>query len=205
MTTVREARRDDLEAVVEVHLASFSGFFLSTLGPRFLREFYAALIDHPGGVLLVGVNDGDVVGFVGGAREQVGFYADLLAGRKWRFVWAALPAVMRRPSVGRRVVRGRQRAEGVDTLAGPCLMTIGVRPQREGGGVGRALVAGFEAELRSLGESTYCLTTDADNNDRTNDFYRRLGMHKRRVLETPEGRRLNEFTKTLDPNLEGYR
>ena len=95
---------DDLDQVVATHLASFPGFFLSALGPRFLREFYAALIRHPQGHLYVAFRDS---GANPGVPASMGEYHDtftrvdgtlLFASREVRpiFVNADAP----RPQIG---------------------------------------------------------------------------------------------------------
>lgn len=200
---VRDAVKGDVESVVGVHVSSFPDFFLTELGPRFLRQFYAALIEHESGMLCVAnVTDG-VVGFVGGATEQQGFYSDLLRRRKWRFGFAALPAIARRPSRASRVLRGRRRAQGHgETPPGACLMTIGVQPSAQGSGAGRALVEAFERALISRKVTSYSLTTDTQDNARANRFYRELDMTLRREVVTPEGRRLNEYWKLIDQSEE---
>lgn len=198
-SSVRNAIAEDLPAVVAVHLASFPNFFLSELGPRFLGQFYAGLLEHPEGILIVATSENGVIGVVGGASHQVSIYADLLRKRKWQFALAAIPAVVRRPRSAMRVLRARRRAHGDDaTPAAACLMTIGVDPATQGAGTGQKLVAAFEAAVRSAGADTYCLTTDARENVRTNRFYDRLGMTMTRVITTREGRHLNEYWKTVE-------
>lgn len=198
MTTVRSATSADVPMVVDTHLRSFEGFFLSSLGPRFLKTFYEGVLDVESGILLVAVRDGEVIGFVGGSTEQVGFYGELLRTRRAPFIRAAAGAALRHPATIRRLVRARRRASGDDqTPAGPCLMTLGVLPRAEGRGAGRQLVAAFERELRQRGANRVALTTDAVDNDRTNRFYTGLGFVLSRVIVTPEGRHLNEYTKAI--------
>lgn len=202
----RRATTEDIVQIVAVHLASFPTFFLSSLGPRFLRQFYLGLLDHHAGILVIATHNDRVVGVVGGSTNQVGFYSDLMRTRRWRFGRAALPTLLRRPHVALRVLRGRRRAAGDEaTPDGACLMTIGVLPETQGTGAGRELVSAFEVAVREAGEDRYCLTTDAEDNDRTNGFYVRLGMSCERTITTPEGRKLNEYWKTLDTITEGER
>jgi ribosomal protein S18 acetylase RimI-like enzyme len=56
------------------------------------------------------------------------------------------------------------------------LFTIGVDPERGGRGIGQTLIRGFlEESARRGGDSVY-LTTDAEENERVNAFYRKLGF-----------------------------
>jgi len=195
VVNVRSADGDDLSDVVSVHCAAFPGYFLTSMGPHFLRTFYAGLAEVESGVLLVAVTDmGRVVGFVGGSEDRQAFYRALIRWRGWRFALAALPTVVRHPSVAGRVLRGRRRAAGREPFVGS-LMSLAVVPDARAGGVGEQLVSAFEEELRSRGCPAYALTTDAAGNDGVNAFYTRLGLTCSRVLVTPEGRRLNEYAR----------
>ena len=195
--TLRSAEAADAWEVVQAHLASFDGFFLSTLGPRFLHHFYEGMIEIESGVLIVAIHGNRIVGFVGGATEQVGFYGSLLKTRAIRFAVAAALAGLRNPRAIPRLMRAKQRGDGhVDTPPGPCLMTLGVLPGQEGRGIGQSLVNEFQTEISRAGGHSYCLTTDAEANERTNEFYESLDLVLSRVITTPEGRRLNEYTKS---------
>src|SRR5690625_1409367 len=160
MPNVRHAKHSDVERVIKVHKDSFEGFFLTSLGPHFLRLFYCGLIDQEPGRLLVSVDGDEVLGFVGGATEQVEFYSRLLRERLWGFVIASALAVVRRPRAFGRLVRARGRASGqASTPPGACLMSLGVSPSAEGFGVGRALVTAFAEEVERAGARDLLLTT----------------------------------------------
>lgn len=196
-TIYRTARKEDIPGIVAVHLASFDGFFLSSLGERFLREFYRGFIRVDEGVLSVAESSNTVVGFVGGTTDQVGFYRKLFAGRRLQFVLEAAIAAVRHPAAVPRLVRARRRSRGeLETLPGACLMTLGVSPSCEGHGIGKSLVRTFAQTLGERGIESYSLTTDSENNDRANGFYRSLGLNLERVVTTAEGRKLNEYLGT---------
>lgn len=72
--TIRRMEHGDLSGVVSVHREAFPEFFLSFLGPRFLRAFYAALVDAPDGIALIATNGGAVCGFVAGTVRPWAFY-----------------------------------------------------------------------------------------------------------------------------------
>ena len=196
--TVRVAEASDSREIVATHMSSFPGFFLSTLGPRFLRHFYEGISETDSGVLLVAVDsDRRILGFVGGAIDQVGFYQTLLRERLFRFLLASIVAVVRHPKAIPRLLRARSRGADNETNArGACLMTLGVRPEAGGRGIGQSLVREFENHLAHAGETSYILTTDAEGNDRVNAFYKSLGLELRRVITTPEHRRLNEYHRS---------
>lgn len=202
---IRPAERGDLDAITRVHLWSFPGFFLSCLGPRFLRLFYAEILASDDGVLVVAEQDGAVVGLAAGTTMQAGFYRALLRRRLFGFAFAALPAAVRRPAIVPRLLRAfRRPAESASASSAACLMSLAVDPSAGGRGVGAQLVAAFCGELRRRGSRDVCLTTDAAGNDDVNRFYRRNGFRIAQRLTTPEGRVLNEYVMNLDREREPH-
>jgi len=181
--------------VVQVHIDSFPGFFLSFLGARFLTHYYAGVCAAPEGISFVCLNaEGVPVGFVAGSSNPRGFYSRLLK-RSWlKFSLASVGAILRRPSAIRRVARGL-RHPGINPaepdVAG--LFSLGVLPRLQGSGVGKLLVRFFLEEARTRGRKRVFLTTDRDNNDAVNAFYMKMGFRIERQYVTPEGRRMNEY------------
>lgn len=195
---LRAMRPEDVPAVVRLHRRAFPGFFLSSLGPAFLRLLYDGILADPDGVASVAVRGEELSGFVAGVLEQRGFYSRLIRRRKWRFAVASLPALLRRPRIALRLLRAlRAPARTEESSAAACLMSIAVDPASEGGGIGAGLVEEFCRRAAAGGASVLCLTTDRDANDRTNAFYRHLGFTIARTFQTPEGRAMNEFRIVL--------
>lgn len=195
MFEMRIMTKQHLQDVVTVHLASFPGFFLSILGPRFLSAFYSGVCSDPDGIRLVCINSsGNVSAFIVGTVNPRGFYSRLLRKDWLRFSLASLPSVIRNPSIIKRVARGffhpSQNPGGPD-VAG--LLSIGVLPECQGIGVGKILVNRFLEETAKRGCTKVFLTTDRDNNDSTNAFYQKLGFVIARQYRTQEGRNMNEY------------
>jgi ribosomal protein S18 acetylase RimI-like enzyme len=76
-------------------------------------------------------------------------------------------------------------------------MSIAVRPESAGKGIGKWLVEAFCKELANRGATAVCLTTDRDKNDQVNQFYQRLGFQLSQTFVTPEGRAMNEYFISL--------
>jgi ribosomal protein S18 acetylase RimI-like enzyme len=187
----------DVPRAVRVHVAAFPGFFLSFLGPRFLRLFYgeAVLLRE---VVLVADLDGAVVGLVMGSTHPGRFFKALLRRRLLGFALAAAPAVLRRPSVALRVARALFKPSQAAKVEGTAtLMSIAVGPEAQGLGAGKALVLAFIDEAARRGAVKVDLTTDKVDNERTNAFYRALGFRVAREIVTPEQRTLNEYELDL--------
>jgi ribosomal protein S18 acetylase RimI-like enzyme len=192
-------RPEHIPAVVQTHLASFPGFFLSFLGPRFLSLYYAGICAAPEGIGFVYLNSSGLpAGFVAGSSDPRGFYSRLLK-RDWlRFAAASVDAIIRRPTVIGRIARGLFHPGGNpfgDDVAG--LFSIGVLPELQGTGAGKLLVQAFLHEAGRRGCTRAFLTTDRDENEAVNAFYQKLGFSIERQYETPEGRRMNEYWVNL--------
>ncbi len=191
--TVRRMSAGDVSRAVELHLAAFEGFFLSFLGPRFLRVFYSSAVAL-GEIALVSEADGRVVGFVMGSTSPGRFFKQLLRTRLIAFALSAAPAVLRRPRIAARVARALVKPKDASKPPGVAtLMSLGVDPTAQGLGAGKALVAAFLEDARSRGSTAVDLTTDKVDNERTNAFYRALGFRVAREIVTPERRTLNEY------------
>lgn len=195
---IRRVNYQDITEIVQIHLHSFPGFFLTFLGPGFLRLLYRNIAADPEGILLVVEADNTLAGFVAGVTRQSGFYRRLIQRQKWAFAWAAGGAVARRPSILPRLWRALRRpAEVAESAAEACLMSIAVHPEFQGRGIGTQLVEAFCQELAERGAPAVCLTTDRDNNEATNQFYQRLNFKLARSFITPEGRAMNEYVRNL--------
>jgi ribosomal protein S18 acetylase RimI-like enzyme len=198
MVLYRKMRPTDLPPVIDVHLASFPDFFLTFLGRRFLTLLYEQIEQADEGVVLVAGSADRVEGFVAGVRHQSGFYQRLVKRKKWAFARAALGSALRRPMIIPRLLRALRRPdEARHAAAEACLMSIAVRPEAAGQGLGRQLVTAFCAEMLQRGAPAVCLTTDRDNNERTNRFYQQLGFQLSSCFVTPEGRAMNEYVISL--------
>jgi GNAT superfamily N-acetyltransferase len=142
----------DISNVVDIHLEAFQIFFLSFLGPRFLRELYYGILQDPSGIAFVYEETGTVVGFVAGTDHPSGFYRRLLKQRWWRFGLASITPALRQPAIIPRLFRAFKKPEeaGSETGCGT-LMSIATSPRVQGQGVGQELVIAFLAEASRRG------------------------------------------------------
>jgi len=186
---------EHISAIVQTHLASFPGFFLSFLGPRFLSLYYTGICEAPEGIGFVYLNtSGLPAGFVAGSSNPRGFYSRLLKRNWLSFALASIDAIVRKPAVIGRIARGLFHPQGNpvgEDVAG--LFSIGVSPDLQGTGSGKLLVQAFLREAGTRGCKKVFLTTDHEDNGIVNSFYHKFGFHIERQYETPEGRRMNEY------------
>lgn len=192
---IRRLSPVDIDSVVNVHMRSFRGFFLTFLGPRFLSEFYRASVDDPSGIgYAYWLGEDELCAFVVGSSQPAGFYGRLIRYRWWRFGFASVYALIRQPNIILRLLRAlRMPRQELPSNNCGTLMSIAVDPGIQGKGIGKALVTAFLDEARRVGLSHVNLTTDKLNNDSVNKFYLNYGFHCIRTYVTPEGREMNEY------------
>jgi ribosomal protein S18 acetylase RimI-like enzyme len=190
---IRAMQTADVRRTVEVHLSAFPDFFLSFLGPRFLRLFYSEVVAL-GEIGLVASIDRTIIGFVMGSVRPSGFFWALIRRRGLAFALAAVVPALRRPAAALRILRALRKPRDAAKPEGTAtLMSLGVSSEAQGLGVGKELVRRFQRVAASRGARTVDLTTDKLGNERTNAFYRSLGFRVVREIITPERRVLNEY------------
>jgi GNAT superfamily N-acetyltransferase len=193
--TVEPLASQDLDTVVRVHLEAFPGFFLSFLGPRFLKEFYASFLVDPAGMGFVACEgEVQVLGAVVGPLNPQGYFKRLLRRRWWAFCLASVGAAARNPACLKRLIRAAfYRGEAPSGPVRALLSSVAVLPSAQGHGVGKALVRRWTQEARRRGAVGCYLTTDAQGNNGTNAFYQRAGWRLECVYLTPERRQMNRY------------
>jgi GNAT superfamily N-acetyltransferase len=195
---IRLMQPGDVDDIVVVHLESFPGFFLSFLGPAFLHLLYESIRCDPEGVVFVACAGERVLGVAAGVEHQSAFYRRLIAKKKWTFARASLPAALRSPSTGVRLLRALQKpCDSRASAAEACILSLAVSPALRGSGTGEKLVRAVCSELSRRRASQVCLMTDRDGNEWVNRFYRGLGFRLARTYVTPEGRAMNEYLISL--------
>lgn len=185
---------ENVPCIVNIHLQAFPGFFLSSLGKKFLTEYYNGFITTESGIIFVYSEKGEILGFVAGSSQPNGFYSRMIIRRLFPFTLSALPIILRNPTLLPHILRAFQNPEKRELKNNiATLFSISVLPSCQGKGIGKKLVLEFikEVEFRKL--SHVNLTTDKFNNVKVNQFYQKIGFSYVRSFSTPEGRVMNEY------------
>ena len=198
MLEIREisgADKSTIDAIVEIHMNTFTGFFLTFMGRGFLQQMYSSYCIHAPSGLLAAVDENEKpVGFLAYSGDLSGLYKFMLKKRLIPFAWYAFGAFLRKPKAFFRIVRAflkpgeSKRQEAYVELA-----SIGVSPEQKGSGIGTALVAALKARVDFSQYAYITLETDAVDNEPANQFYQRNGFVLKRSFTTPEGRKMNEY------------
>ena len=191
---IRTMQMGDCNPVVDIHLRSFKGFFLTFLGPSFLNLLYQATLTDASGIVLVADNERRIMGFVSGTTQPAGFYTRLLKHHLFGFLGCSLQGFLKKPGILPRLLRAFS-MPGQPLPAENCttLMSIAVDPECQGQGIGKLLVNNFLEEAKVRGAQHVNLFTDALDNDAVNQFYQSLGFKEVRTYTTPEKRAMKEY------------
>lgn len=184
-----------IDNVVAIHLKGFRNFFLTFLGPRFLREFYTGFLADPQGIGFVAQRlNLEIVGVVVGSLNPNSYFKRLLKRRWWNFCVASTGAVLRRPLCVPRLIRAFfYRGEMPPGQARALLSSVVVSPELQGKGVGKTLVERWMKEAHLRGAKGCYLTTDGHGNEAANAFYQDLGWQMESSFVTREGRQMNRY------------
>ncbi len=196
---IRKAGIDDLNEIVDIHLASFGGFFLSSLGPRFLKIFYKEFLVHNKSCCLVSIEDERVVGFVVGVLNPSEFFRCMFKKRLLHLFLGCLNSIMSNPSVVIKLIRRAATYPGKSPRSDhvALLSSIAVLPEYHSKKIGEELVKMFLKEVKGMGADEVTLTTDKFNNDKVIAFYKKLGFTLSKSFVSYEGREMYEFTLQL--------
>lgn len=196
---IRKATREDMQQVVEVHIAAFEGFFLTMLGKPFLRKMYHAFSAEQYGVMRVAVDDENrIVGFSAGTLAP-DVYFPALRKKKWfAFFIAAIPMIIKHPIKVLRKLYYAMFYKGdkpTNLQQTALLSSIAVLPTMAGKSVGKALLADFEEQIMLAGVNSLYLTTDKHGNEAVVAFYIKANYQIETEFTQPDGRQMLRLTK----------
>lgn len=169
----------EIKDVVDIHLSAFPGFFLTSLGPKFLRKYYGLVLADSVGIIW-GVRRGnkELIGFAAIVNEPDKFYRSVIAN-KLRLGLFTLSHVLWSPrtwpKLFSRIVAAKQRGVSVQR-AGCELISIGVQPFFSGTGVGKILLGTIFEDIAYRGGGALRLRTDRHDNDHVIGFYKNNGF-----------------------------
>lgn len=188
--------KEKIRDVVDVHLRTFQGFFLTFLGRGFLKLFYSGFVEREGSGIIVAENaNKEVIGFLAYSDDISEFYKYLIKKKLFGFAWYAGIAFLKKPQIMFRLLRAfMYPKESRRTKKYIELSSIGVLANSANAGVGSCLID----KLKNIAQRNQLLSyikleTDAVDNEKANAFYKKNGFYLNNEYTTPEGRRMNEY------------
>jgi len=183
-----------VDDIVDIHMNTFDGFFLTFLGRGFLKQLYKGFMEHEKSGMIVAFERNELVGFLAYSEELSEFYKYLLKRKLIVFAWYAFGAFLRKPKVFFRLLRAfTYSRESKRTEKYVELSSIGVLPSVKRSGVGSKMMEHLVTLVDKDKFDYIKLETDRDNNEQVNQFYEKNGFKLEHTYQTPEGRRMNEY------------
>jgi ribosomal protein S18 acetylase RimI-like enzyme len=189
---IRSAIPSDAPTLAELHRRAISSGFLSSLGPRFLRLLYKAMIADPGSGVFVAEQDLTVVGFVAGTADTSQFYRRFARQHLVDAAFAMFPHLLRPTAVRRILETARHGSEEAHSVAAE-LLSMAVAPALKRQGVGQRLgsVLLEWAEGRQIPAMKVVVGA---NNAPAVGTYRKLGFSDPHRIEVHKGESSLELT-----------
>ncbi len=188
----------EVEQIVAVHLSSFPSFFLTSLGKGFLKYLYKGFMLHPDSGILVAKEESRVVGFLAYSTELSKFYAFILRRYFFPFTWYGFLGVIRSPKSVLRIIRALTYPSAKKTDEKYIeISSIAVDLNVQAKGIGSELIKHLYEMFKDSEFQVIRLETDAENNEAANTFYQKNGFEIEQVSTSPEGRRMNHYSKEV--------
>ena len=183
-----------VKEIVNIHMDTFTGFFLTFMGRGFLQQMYSSYITHfESGIYIASLN-GKTIGFLAYSKNMSNLYKFMIKKKLIPFAWYSLGAFIRKPKAFMRIIRAflkpgeSKREEKYIELS-----SIGVLPTEKSKGVGSLLISKLKEDVDFNAFEYIALETDAENNEAANKFYLKNGFTLAREYQTREGRKMNEY------------
>lgn len=210
---IRRMNDGDLDFSAALHATELGHGFFVSLGPAFIRAYHRTFLESPHAIAISSTLGGHRVGFLVGALDPAAHAQWVLRHRGTGLALRGAAALAARPLVGMRFLRGRLRryatswrrhrgpkSAGSSELKAdshPAVLShVAVAPGARGTGAGRKLVRAFETTAGELGTGRAILTT-LEGPDGAGAFYERLGWTPCGTEDTPDGPRMEGWTRTL--------
>jgi Acetyltransferases len=199
MIEIREALKTDIERIVAVHNTAFKDFFLTSLGNRFLALYYRSVLNNPRGILLVSVNEDGIIGFCAGTLLSAGFNSSLVKSNFSAYAIETAKLIFTNPVSLWHLFKNFSKEDSNVGDKGEYaeLLSIGVDPNVQRSGAGKAMLLALEEEVKKRGGKQLSLTTDFYENEKAIGFYHSLGYKKWYDFVTYPNRRMYRLIKGI--------
>lgn len=194
----------DVGSTALLHAELLGGGLFPRLGQAFLRRWHLTFVDSAhASAHVVADPDGDIVAFILATTDQRRYVEETLRSAKWPLALRGALGLARRPRLALGFLRTRLRSYGRHILSSGRSTTVTAPASHQpvavvhalvtiesarGRGLGRELMARFEADAAAAGVARMELVTEETGG--AVDFYRRLGWTAQEVRTNRDGRHM---------------
>lgn len=172
---VRLATKSDAFEIARIHQEAIKKGFLSSLNTEFLCKFYEALIASKYSFCVAATQNSGIVGFVSGVTDMNAFYRYFFTHYFFVSTFIISPKVFN-PSVLKKIIENIFYPKKTKDLPSAELLTIAVKKEFQGKGVGGALLKKFIEEMKN--RQTPIFKVLVGKNLQAVGFYRKNGFEQ---------------------------
>lgn len=194
---IRNVEKKDISKIVNVHLASFSNFFLTSLGSKFLKVYYSSYLKIDSSICICAEIDGELIGFAFGTLEPNGFNRKLFIKNFFPFFIVLISIFLKKPASIIRILKNYNKQKSTLLTNFSELFSIAVNPNYKGKGVGKQLLSYYEKIVNKNKKQSIILTTDYFNNENTLNFYFSCGYEVYDIFFAYPQRKMYKLVKYL--------
>ncbi|HFM8708885.1 TPA: GNAT family N-acetyltransferase [Enterococcus faecium] len=198
---IKSSDKELINSIVDIHMRTFTNFFLTFMGKKFLELMYRSYTEYNDSGILVAIQNDKPIGFLAYSGDMSGLYKYMIKKRIIPFGFYSRVAFIKKPNILMRLFRAflkpseTKRDENYVELA-----SIGVNPKEKSIGVGSMLIDNLKSRIDFSKYEYIALETDALNNDVVNNFYKKNEFILERKYSTNEGRIMNEYRFYMEKN-----
>ncbi len=197
MVSVEEVGKYDkrvINTIAVLHLEAFPDFFLTKLGKKFVKLLYKCYLKDDESGIIIAKDDENIIGFIAYSKDYPSFYKKLIKKHIVKFALCSIGAVVKHPSFTKRLLGAFRKSNEVKKTEKYIeIASICVDPKRNRKGVGTLLINYIKDDVDYSVYKYINLETDADGNEKVNNFYIKNGFILARTYTTREGRKMNEY------------
>lgn len=178
----RNACLEDIESITQIHIKAFPQFFMTSLGSKFLYEYYRLYLNSSDHIAIVIEEFGVVKGFAVGTNDSLAFYKEFKIN-SYKFIYPILinfsnvkllkKILKRILSIfnGNKIDNREIVYENFNELT-----SIALNPRLHTQGAGGQLFVYYEKICKDNNIGGIHLTTDKLNNYKVLNFYNKHGF-----------------------------
>lgn len=192
IVSISNLPQETLDVIVSIHQDAFPTFFLTSLGPKFLKLMYQCHMEHKASDILVAIENSVPIGFLAYSEDMSDLYSYMLKRHGFYFALYSIIPFLKNPIILPRLLRAflkPKEAKQLDKYI--YLASAGVTPKIQSKGTYSSILNTILQKYKDSDFQYIIGDTDVGNGP-INHIYHKFGFNIHRQYETPEGRPMYE-------------
>ena len=168
---IRNARKEEIEKIVNLHLASLKEGILYHLGKDILKIFYKEILDDKNSFILVYGPKKNILGVAASTKNVKELFDKIKKNHFPIIAFNVLKKSLANPSLPFKLLQKYPSQINAE------LLFLYVKEAQRGKGIGEKLIVGTLKKFKAMGVNKYKITI-ISSNTKGKKFYERLGFGK---------------------------